>query len=101
VFKSIRAVAERFGFEPGADVVDGERRPAPGTPILYPVGTRVTVVAVDHLLRVSRPKRLIGRSGVVEGHEQVGPGWPLMNLVGGLTDSDELWPMADSNLTPA
>lgn len=102
MFKTITAVAQYLPdrFRDPQDV-EAERRLPEGTPVVFPVGTRVTVTSVDHLGRFGfHPRRLIGHTGVVEDHEQV-DGFPPMNLVAGLTGKNELWPMSDNDITPA
>ncbi|MDX3229398.1 hypothetical protein [Streptomyces sp. ME19-01-6] len=36
---------------------------------MYPIGSKVTIKSVDHLGRLQRPKRLLGRTAVITGHE--------------------------------
>lgn len=49
---------------------------------MYPTGTRVTVLSVDHLARPEKKQYLIGRTGTVVDHEND------MNIVAGLTWHD-------------
>lgn len=66
---------------------------------MYPIGTRVTVTSVAHLGRYRRPRRLIGRTGVVTAHTPDG-----MHILSGLTRLERLtghWVFADDHLTPA
>lgn len=64
---------------------------------MLPIGTRTTVICVDHLGAYRKPKRLIGRTGVVVGHRDG------MNLVAELTRLERVtgvWLFDDSDVIP-
>jgi len=64
---------------------------------MLPIGTRVTVKSVDHLGRLKRPTRFIGRSGVVSGHNDDG-----MNELTGLFPGNVVrWVFGDEHLEVA
>jgi len=64
---------------------------------MLPIGTRVTVKSVDHLGRLKRPTRLIGKSGVVSDHTDDG-----MNELTGQFPGDLVrWVFADEHLEVA
>jgi hypothetical protein len=63
--------------------------------VALPIGTRVTVTSVDHLVSRKPPRHLIGRSAVVADHENG------MNIVTGLTSTELVvghYVFADSDL---
>jgi hypothetical protein len=65
---------------------------------MYPSGSRVTVLSVDHLVPPHKHRQLIGRTGTVWEHENG------MNIVAGLTWHDRvsgLHVFGDQHLEPA